>query len=316
MTKRGRRLGRGLDSLVSDLTHSDVALPEGVGTPAGAVPPGTERPTYAGQGGALLDVGAIVPNPCQPRSSIDDEGILSLAESIARCGVLQPIPVRRSGERFEIIAGERRWRAAKSAGLRQVPVIVRDATDEEMLELALIENIQREDLNAIDRAKAYRELCERSGLGPEEVGQRLGEDRATVTNYLRLLDLPASIQTLVAQRKLSMGHGRCLLGVGDPERRQRLAESVIENELSVRALEEIVRREKTRQGIAATGVPPKDQAASAHLADLQHRFEEAVKTKVTIHEAKKKGRGRIVIEYFSLDDFDRIAGKLGVVLES
>jgi ParB family chromosome partitioning protein len=243
------------------------------------------------------------------------ENIASLTDSIARYGVLQPIPVRRVGERFEIVAGERRWRAAKAAGLAEVPVIVREASDEEMLELALIENVQREDLNAIDRARAYRELCKRFGLRAEDVGQKVGEDRTTVTNYLRLLELPAGIQTAVAEGRLSMGHARCLLGVDDAERRQRLADSVVENELSVRALEEIVRREKRPRGEGGIGAGPTGQVRSAHVLDLQTRFEEALKTKVTIHEGRRKGTGRIIIDYFSLDDFDRIAGSLGVKLD-
>jgi ParB family chromosome partitioning protein len=217
--------------------------------------------------------------------------------------------------KYEIVAGERRWRAARLAGLDEVPVIVRDATDEEMLELALVENIQREDLNTIDRAKAYRELRDRFGLGPDEVGERVGEDRSTVTNYLRLLDLAEPIQALVAGAQLSMGHARCLLGVADPERRERLARSAVDNELSVRALEEIVRREKTGRGVRPADGAATPRELSPHIADLQHRFEDALKTKVTIREARAKGRGRIVIEYFSLDDFDRIAQKLGVGLE-
>ncbi|MGD2111368.1 MAG: ParB/RepB/Spo0J family partition protein [Phycisphaerae bacterium] len=265
-----------------------------------------------------LPTSQLLPNPCQPRVDMDNDALVILSRSVARCGVLQPIPVRPSAAmqgKYEIVAGERRWRAARLAGLDEVPVIVRDATDEEMLELALVENIQREDLNTIDRAKAYRELRDRFGLGPDEVGERVGEDRSTVTNYLRLLDLAEPIQALVAGAQLSMGHARCLLGVADPERRERLARSAVDNELSVRALEEIVRREKTGRGVRPADGAATPRELSPHIADLQHRFEDALKTKVTIREARAKGRGRIVIEYFSLDDFDRIAQKLGVGLE-
>ncbi len=263
----------------------------------------------------MLPVDELQPNPFQPRDNTFASDILSLAESIRQSGILQPIVVRRQSGRYEIIAGERRWQAARSIGMTEVPTVIRDATDEQMLELALVENIQREDLNAIDRAKAYRQFCNRFGLKPEEIARRLGEDRTTVVNYLRLLDLPDPIQTLVAQSKLSMGHARCLLGVSDDGERLRLAESASQNDLSVRALEEIVRREKTRRGDAQPNEAKVERLRSAHLLDLQRRFEEAVKTKVTIQEGKRKGTGRVVIEYYSLDDFDRIAGMLGVMPE-
>jgi ParB family chromosome partitioning protein len=263
----------------------------------------------------MLPVEELQPNPFQPRDNAVTTNVVSLAESIRQSGLLQPIVVRRKSGRYEIIAGERRWQAARSIGMREVPTVIRDATDEQMLELALVENIQREDLNAIDRAKAYRQFCIRFGLKPEEIARRLGEDRTTVINYLRMLDLPDAIQTLVAQSKLSMGHARCLLGIPDDAERLRLAESAARNELSVRALEEIVRREKTRRGDAPRNEARVERLRSAHLLDLQRRFEEAVKTKVTIQEGRRKGTGRIVIEYYSLDDFDRIAGMLGVMPE-
>jgi ParB family chromosome partitioning protein len=262
----------------------------------------------------MLPVDELRPNPFQPRNNVSEQDVVSLAESIERKGLLQPIAVRRRDDRYEIIAGERRWVAAKSLGISQVPAVVRDASDEEMLELALIENIQREDLNAIDRAMAYREFCSRFGLKPEEVAQRLGEDRTTVVNYLRLLDLPEGIRSMVADGRLSMGHARCLLGVADETQGLELAESVVQNELSVRALEEIVRREKTRQGGEAA-TPETRGLRSAHLRDLERQFEQAIKTKVTLHEGKRKGTGRIIIEYYTLDDFDRIASALGVTLE-
>ena len=263
----------------------------------------------------MLPIGELTPNPYQPRNTIRAEEILSLAASIKQSGMLQPITARRVSGRYQLIAGERRWRAAQSIGLTEVPVIVRDATDEQMIELALIENLQREDLNAVDRAKAYRQFCDTFNLKPDEVGRRLGEDRTTVVNYLRLLDLADDIQAMIADGRLSMGHARCLLGIADDARRKRLAESVIASDLSVRALEEIVRREKTRPAGIHASAGAVEMPRSAHLGDLERRFEEAVKTKVTIHESKRKGRGRVIIEYFSLDDFDRISSMLGVDLD-
>lgn len=318
MAKSARRLGRGLNSLVSTQPEAEfkpvpVVVPSAkeeaalaASTPA--VPPNG----VPGIEARMVAIESLHPNPFQPRSDADQSGIESLADSIERSGMLQPIAVRRHRGDLQIIAGERRWWAAKSLDMATVPIIIRDATDEQMVELALVENIQREDLNAIDRAQAYRAFCARFDLKPDEVAQRLGEDRSTVANYLRLLDLPGPIRDLVAQGQISMGHARCLLGVSDEARRWQLAEAIVRNELSVRALEEIVRREKTRDRDgtepATKGVP----ARSPHLTDMQRRFEQAVHTKVTIREGRRKGTGRITIDYYSLDDFDRIASAFGV----
>ncbi len=315
MAKPIKRLGRGLDSLVSNMRGA-ITAPEGQTQPTdGAIGTTPSQIHLAGVEAARLPVDALHPNPFQPRSSTKDEGISSLAESIERSGILQPIIARSVHGRYEIITGERRWRAARSVGMTEVPVIIRSADDEQMLEFALIENIQREDLNPIDRARAYRQFCARFNLKPDDVAKRVGEGRTTVVNYLRLLDLPEAIRDLVADGTLSMGHARCLLGVSDEVRRLRLAESAAGNELSVRALEEIVRREKKRRGESTTAVPGRPRLRSPHLQDIEQRFEQSVRTKVTIHEGKRKGTGRIVIEYYSLDDFDRIAALLGVTAE-
>ncbi len=315
MSKSARRLGRGLDSLVSDLSERVGRRRVERFTPEEETKPVTSEEAGAGVEALTIDVRGLEPNPAQPRHNINDADVLSLAESIRQSGLLQPITVRRHEGRFQIIAGERRWRAAQAAGLERISAVVREATDEQMLEWALIENIQREDLNAIDRAKAYRELCARFGLKPEEVGVRLTEDRTTVVNYLRLLELPAEIQEMVAAGHLSMGHARCLLGVEEDTQRIRLAESTAQNGLSVRALEEIVRREKKRSAKTEDGEAKTEPTVRAHVRDLQGRFEEAVKTKVTIREGKRKGSGRIVIEFYSLEDFDRIAGLMGVTTD-
>lgn len=319
MSRPTRRLGRGLDSLVSDLsaegrTPQDTTAVEVPGPPSGPKRGGGDDGEHTEQGAGMLPVEALKSNPFQPRSNISDDNIISLARSIQQSGLIQPIAVRRIGHQYEIIAGERRWEAAKSLGIKEVPVMVRQATDEQVLELALVENIQRQDLNAIDRARAYQLFCDRFALRPEEVAVRLGEDRTTVVNYIRLLELPDDIRGMVGDDGLTMGHARCLLGVTDEVRRRQLAEAVIENHLSVRALEEIVRRKKTRQREPTVKEVPKEWG-SAHLEDVQQRFEEALKTKVVIHEGKRKGTGRIILEYYSLDDFDRIAGALGVKVD-
>ena len=317
MSKAARRLGRGLDSLVSNLR-------QGIGSegkPAPLSPPGSEQEAAGVPAGdappapSQLPMDAIRPNPFQPRSDVTETDLDALTRSIRRTGLLQPIVVRPSGRGYEIIAGERRWHAAKKADMTTIPVVIRDATDEQMLELALVENLQREDLNAIDRGAAYRQFCTRFNLKPEEVADRVGEDRTTVVNYMRLLELSEPVRRMVAEGRLSMGHARCLLGVRDDARRERLAESAAHNELSVRALEEIVRRAKTRGDQSSTEAAGGRVERSAHLKDLEVKFEQAVKTKVTIHEGRRKGTGRITIEYYGLDDFDRIAALLGVAME-
>jgi ParB family chromosome partitioning protein len=184
-----------------------------------------------------------------------------------------------------------------------------------MLELALIENIQREDLNAMDRARAYRRYCHTFGLRVEDVAERVGEDRSTVANYVRLLDLPDEVQKMVAKGDIAMGHARCLLAIADSSRRIQLANAVVGNQLSVRALEELVRRERTRGSGEADIQRTAVRTVSPHLADIQRRFEETVRTKVVIKEGKRKGTGRIVLEYHSLDEFDRLASMLGVQLD-
>lgn len=314
MMKSQRRLGRGLDSLVSDIRGLEV-----VEESQASVHPVPQSDSDRSDGGSpvlqamMIDANRLEPNPFQPRDGISEESVASLARSIHQSGLLQPIAVRRHGDRWQIIAGERRWRAAKRIGLRQVPVLVREASEEQMLELALVENLQREDLNAIDRGAAYRQFCTRFALKPEQVADRLGEDRTTVLNYLRLLDLPLSVRKLIVEGKLGVGHARCLIGMADEVRMLALAESAAANQLSVRALEEIVRKEKGRAAeTAGEESKPTIKLRSAHIRDMQRRFEEAVKTKVSIQEGKRKGSGRIVIEYYSLDDFDRIAELLGV----
>ncbi len=314
MAKGTKRLGRGLDALVTNLVAPSqvdrrVVAEESIPSTSNTRPPDDEQKSSPFS--SLVPVDDIQPNPLQPRRNINNIDVSSLADSIRRSGILQPIVVRRSAGRLEIIAGERRWTAAKLAGLDMIPVIERKATDEQMLELALIENIQREDLNAIDRAVAYRSFCDRFGLTAVEVGQRVGEDRTTVTNYLRLLDLPPEIQDQVAAGELSMGHARCLLGVTDRARRTQLASAVIENNLSVRAVEEIVRREK--KGSPGEQVPvTRHSIRDPHLSDIEQKFERALKTRVRIKEGRRKGFGKITIEYYSLEDFDRVAEICGV----
>ncbi len=304
MQRHAPRLGRGLSSLISmppDFpAHSESDPHSGLPAPV---------PTH-------LKLDHVTPNPFQPRKDIAADDLEGLADSIRKAGVIQPIVVRpRSDGGYEIVAGERRWRACRIAGLQEIPVSVRDASDEEMLELALVENIFREDLNPIERASAYRRYCDEFGLSADEVANRLGEDRTTVTNYLRLLELPEAVRQWVVAGELAMGHARCLLGLKSPDELVKAARLAIDRHLSVRAVERLV-REWTNGA-----KPPQQQgdevapAKRPQIRTLEQSFIRALNTKVEIEESRRKGSGRIVIHYFSLDDFDRIAERLGVPAE-
>ncbi len=297
-----KRLGRGLSALITASTDIiDTISPE---TEAAAAR--SERP----QSKARVD--QLRPNPTQPRREFHPAQLQALADSIRSSGLLQPILVRQVGPGvFEIIAGERRWRAAQMAGLSEVPIAVRQATDEEMMELALIENIHREDLNPIERAGAYRRYCDQFNLSAEDVAQRLGEDRSTVSNYLRLLSLPAELQIIVAEGKLSMGHARCLLGLRNPSQMTSVARDVIEKGLSVRATEALVRKLLASRS-SASREPAGESAKRPQIRSLEQSFAEALGTRVEISESRRRGSGRITIHYYSLDDFDRISARLGI----
>jgi len=299
--QKPKRLGRGLSSLIS--VESPV-----VGKPAAA----DELVPASGPAG-VIKVTEIQPNPFQPRKVMAAEELQALADSIKASGLIQPVIVRASGDNaYHLIAGERRWRASQMAGLSEIPAVVRDATDEEMLEIALAENIFREDLNAIDRATAYRRYCDEFSLSAEQVAQRLGEDRTTVTNYLRLLDLPEEVKQWVADGKLAMGHARCLLAIPSPSDLIRTAKQAMNLGLSVRSLEKLVRdRVNARKSASQPSVEIKD-GKRPQIRSLEETFVRALGTKVEINESRRKGSGKIVIHYHNLDDFDRVAERLNI----
>ena len=307
MAKQEKRLGRGLESVVSP-DIGDATLATELSEDRGVSP---KAPGRLGVDALMLRPEALEPNPFQPRGTLRGEDVAGLAQSLRETGMLQAIIARRARAGLQIIFGERRWRAARMAGLELVPVLVRQATDEQMLEMALVENIQRSDLNAMEKARGYRRLCDEFSLSPEEIGARVGEDRTTVTNYLRLLELPQAVMDLVSRSDISMGHARCLLGIENADRQVQLARSVVRNQLSVRALEEVVRRAKADRADVADA-PARKREKSPHVADLEAQFERALGLKVTIQEGRGKGCGRIIIEYNSLDDFDRAVAALGV----
>jgi len=280
MTRKA--LGRGLSALLS-----------------------AERTTIPSEASYEIEIDLIDPSPMQPRSRFDESRLNELAQSINANGVVQPLLVRRRGMRFELIAGERRWRAAQRAGLARVPAVVRDVPDDKLLELALIENIQREDLNAIEEAQAYKKLIETIGLTQELLAERVGRDRSYITNYLRLLRLPEDIQRLVQEGTLSTGHARTLLGVSDINLQRRLARKIIERELSVRETERIIRRasdNRHQPNRSITG--PKENDANVRAAETKLR--RLLGTQVHIVQNPQNVGGKIEIEFYSQGDLDRL----------
>jgi ParB family transcriptional regulator, chromosome partitioning protein len=273
MGKR-RALGRGLGALI----------------PAAYGPDEPPAPT-------LVPVSAIQPNPWQPRGAFADDGLAELAESIRQKGILQPLLVRRAGSGYELIAGERRYRAAQQVGIEQVPVSVRDASDGEMLEMALIENIQRENLNPLEEARAYRRLADEFHLTQDQIAARVGKDRSTVANALRLLQLPAAIQADIARGVLSAGHARALLSAGADAAQIQLASEVVARRLTVRQTERLAKR---------TVPPPAD---ADHRA-AEQRLTEALGTRVRL-QPRRNGGGTIEIEYYSLETLNALIDRLG-----
>src|SRR6266852_2517182 len=247
-----------------------------------------------------IGISQIDPNPVQPRRVFDPERMQELANSIRANGVIQPIVVRPSGGRYQLVAGERRWRAARLAGLELVPVVIQDIPDDRLLEITLVENIQREDLNPIETALAFDRLAKELTLSHEQIGERTGKDRSTITNLLRLLQLPADLQALVANRRLSQGHARCLLGI-PAELQREVAEKVVAQELSVRQVESLTQRmTETRKPKS-----PKEVNLDPNVKAAIQELERVLSTKVRIVE-KSNNSGRIEIDYYSAEDLDRI----------
>jgi ParB family chromosome partitioning protein len=253
-----------------------------------------------------IPVGDIKPNPSQPRVDFQEEAFQELVLSVRQNGIIQPIVVRRSGASFELIAGERRWRAAKAAGLTVVPAQVRNVDSAKAFELSVIENIQRQDLNAIEKANAYKRLVETFELTQELAAQRLGINRSTMANVMRLLELPGEIQDAVSRGTISMGHARALLSLAGADERLAIWRKIEKDDLSVRQVEKLVSKGgiKPRQRRRQPGVNK-----APHILDLEEQLRAALGTKVSI-VATKSSAGRVVIEYYSLDDFDRIVERV------
>ena len=282
-----RKLGRGLDGLLKGVSAD--AIPD-LEPPAGPV--------------STLAIALLDPNPFQPRQGFPPDELENLKGSIREHGLLQPIVVRPAGARYQIIAGERRFRAAQALAFTEVPVVVRDVPDDQMLELALVENLQREDLDPIEKAMSFKAYLARSGKTQEAAAVRLGLDRSTIANIIRLLELPDVVQGMVREGLVSMGHARALLAVEDAKRQVALAERVVREGLSVRQVERLV---------SASGARPQRRRPalkSPLVRDIERRLREALGTKVTIEEGTKPGTGRILVEFYAAADLDRILERL------
>jgi ParB family chromosome partitioning protein len=304
--EKPRHLGRGLKSLLGPITF-DQTDPEQLLSGPPATPnflPDKELRDSLRE----VSVDSISPNPYQARTVWNEQELAELADSIRANGVIQPIIVRPAGQGYQLIAGERRFRAARLASLTTIPALVRTATDEQLLEWALVENIHRTDLNPIERAKAYQNYLNTFSLTQAEAATRLGEDRSVIANYLRLLDLPDEIKQMLAERQLSMGHARAILGLPTDELRRKLANRAMAGRLSVREVERLVR--KYIRGADETRTTGRSKPA--HIIDLENKLSSLLNTKVSIETRKKGERGRIIIEFYSLDEFDGIAERLGL----
>jgi ParB family chromosome partitioning protein len=333
-----RKLGRGLTALLGAPVQVQ-AQPPGRQQGAGAIPAPTpsasnpttqsevaripqeaprEAPTAVSEGRMLreLPVEQIVPNRRQPRTDFSEAALQSLAASIQKSGLMQPIMVRPTASGFELVAGERRWRAAKLIGLATIPAIVRDIDDQSAAELALIENVQREDLNPMERAIALQRLAEDFGLTHQAIADRVGLDRATISNLLRLAELDSATADLVRTGRLTQGHAKALLGITDPRSRSQFAASAMKEDWSVRELERRI-QQRLRGGetlpAAAGGQPGAKEvsARTAHVADLERQLAEYLGTRVRIQLGRKKGSGRLSLDFYNLDQFDGLMQRIG-----
>lgn len=265
-----------------------------------------EDTTAAAPSGQLeIDVDLIEPNPEQPRIRFEDSQLEDLARSIKANGIVQPIVVRKKNGRYQIIAGERRWRATQRAGIRKIPAVVKDIPDDKLLELALVENIQRQELNAIEEANAYRKLIDYVGLTQEMVADRVGKDRTLIATSIRLLKLPNDVQKHIVEGKLSAGHGRALLMTDDPKVQRIVANSAVDLDLSVRETEKAVKR-AARKDIQTTGNKEVTTQADPNIRSAEAKLMRTLGTKVTITPSGRRAGGKIEIEYYTVDDLDRL----------
>lgn len=297
MAVKRNGLGKGLDSLIPDKSEKAVKRP--VKQETIVQPEKKEKVNESGE--MLVKINQVEPNREQPRKDFDEDALLELADSIKQFGVLQPLVVQKKKDYYEIIAGERRWRAAKLAGLKEIPVIIKSYTDQEIVEISLIENIQRENLNPIEEAMAYKRLLEEFSLKQDEVAERVSKSRTAVTNSMRLLKLSERVQQMIVDDMITTGHARALLAIDDEEQQYVLANKIFDEKLSVRETEKLVKALKN---------PKKEQKIEkvehTFIYDnLEERMKNIIGTKVNVNP-KANGKGRIEIEYYSEDELERI----------
>ena len=292
MAVKKKGLGKGLDSLIPDNKSVKKTQPESTST---------NREPELKTGEQMMKINMVEPNREQPRKKFEEDALLELADSIKQFGVLQPLLVQKKGDYYEIIAGERRWRAAKLAGLKEVPVIVREYSEQEVVEIALIENIQRENLNPIEEAMAYKKLLTEFKLKQDEVAERVSKSRTAVTNSMRLLKLDEKIQQMIIDEMISTGHARALLAIEDKEEQYNLATRIFDEKLSVRDVENIIRQMKNPKQKKEKKVVEN----SFIYKDLEEKMISVIGTKVSVNQ-KGNGKGKIEIEYYSNAELERI----------
>ena len=286
MATRKGGLGKGLDSLIADKV-------------------GTSNEKTDAKNEVMVNINKVEPNKEQPRKNFDEDALLELSESIKQFGVLQPLLVVDRKDYYEIIAGERRWRAAKMAGLKKVPVIIKDLTEQEIVEISLIENIQRENLNPIEEAIAYKRLLNEFNLKQDEVAERVSKSRTAVTNSMRLLKLCDKVQQMVIDDMISTGHARALLGITDEEKQYTLAQKIFDEKISVRDTEKLVKKMQKQKNSPAKEVNPEKKKLDAVYQEAEEKMKTILGTKVIINQ-KDSMKGKIEIEYYSKDELERI----------
>ena len=299
-TRSSRGLGKGLESLIPNAVGEAKIKRE-------ITSEQTENSSEDKAAETRLKITMVEPNRKQPRKNFDEDSLQELCDSIKQVGMIQPILVQNRNDHYEIIAGERRWRAAKMAGLKEIPVIIRDYSDQEIMEISLIENIQREDLNPIEEAQAYKRLLTEFNLKQDEVAERVSKSRAAVTNCIRLLKLTDRVQQMVIDEMISTGHARALLAVEDPEIQYTLAQQIFDQKLSVRDVERLVKKlnepEKEKK-------KAEDKTLQVIYQDIEDRLKQRLSTKVTV-SSKGEGSGKIEIEFYNHEDLDRLLDIVG-----
>ena len=295
MTAKRGGLGKGLDSLIKENKTAKHTAPV--------------KKEVVNAGPIMMKINDVEPNRDQPRKHFEEDALLELADSIKQFGILQPLIVQKRNDYYEIIAGERRWRAAKQAGIKEVPVIIKEYTDQEIVEISLIENIQRENLNPIEEAQAYKRLLNEFSLKQDEVAERVSKSRTAVTNSMRLLKLCDEVQQMIINGMISTGHARALIGIEDPEEQYNIAQRIFDEKLSVRDVEKLVKNIGKPLTTKLRKPNETDKSLEIIYQDIEDRLKEKLSTKVSI-SGKGNGAGKIEIEFYNHDDLDKLVDML------